>query len=36
VDFVVLMIAAVLGRQVTRSRQMARQYGFLRSSGQRS
>ena len=30
IDFVVLMIAAALGRQVTRSRQMARQYGFLR------
>ncbi len=29
VDFVVLMIAAAIGRQVTRSRQMARQYGFL-------
>ena len=29
VDFVVLMVAAALGRQVTRSRQMARQYGFL-------
>ena len=29
VDFVVLMIAAVIGRRVTRSRQMARQYGFL-------
>jgi hypothetical protein len=29
VDFVVLMIAAIIGRKVTRSRQMARQYGFL-------
>jgi hypothetical protein len=29
IDFVVLMIAAVIGRKVTRSRQMARQYGFL-------
>ena len=29
VDFLVLMIAASIGRQVTRSRQMARQYGFL-------
>ena len=29
VDFLVLMVAAVVGRQVTRSRQMARQYGFL-------
>jgi hypothetical protein len=28
VDFVVLMIAAIIGRKVTRSRQMARQYGF--------
>jgi len=30
VDFVVLMAAAVIGRTVTRSRQMVRQYGFLR------
>ena len=30
VDFVVLMIAAAIGRKVTRARQMARQYGFLR------
>ncbi len=29
VDFVVLMIAGSIGRQVTRARQMARQYGFL-------
>ena len=29
VDFIVLMIAATIGRKVTRSRQMARQYGFL-------
>ena len=29
VDFVVLLIAASLGRQITRRRQMARQYGFL-------
>jgi hypothetical protein len=29
VDFVVLMIAAAAGRQVTRAGQMARQYGFL-------
>jgi hypothetical protein len=29
VDFVVLMLAATIGRRVTRSRQMARQYGFL-------
>lgn len=29
VDFIVLMIAAVAGRQFTRSRQMQRQYGFL-------
>lgn len=36
VDFVVLMIAAAVGRQVTRSRQMARQYGFLRHGAQRS
>lgn len=33
VDFVVLLIAAVIGRRVTRSRQMARQYGFLNRSG---
>ena len=33
IDFVVLMIAAAIGRQVTRSRQMARQYGFLRQVG---
>lgn len=32
VDFVVLMIAATLGRRVTRRRQMARQYGFLGAS----
>ena len=30
VDFVVLMIAAAIGRQLTRSAQIARQYGFLR------
>jgi hypothetical protein len=36
VDFVVLMIAAAIGRQVTRSRQMARQYGFPAQSRQRS
>jgi len=37
VDFVVLMAAAAAGRQLTRSRQMKRQYGFLTSSreGQR-
>jgi hypothetical protein len=29
IDFVVLILAAILGRQLTRSRQMARQYGFL-------
>ncbi len=29
VDFVVLMIAAAIGRQVTRAGQMARKYGFL-------
>jgi hypothetical protein len=29
VDFVVLMIAAAIGRRLTRARQMARQYGFL-------
>jgi hypothetical protein len=29
IDFVVLMAAAAIGRRVTRSRQMARQYGFL-------
>ena len=29
VDLVVLMVAAVLGRKLTRARQMARQYGFL-------
>lgn len=33
VDFVVLMIAAVIGRKVTRSHQMARQYGFLTRRG---
>ena len=32
IDFVVLMIAAALGRQTTRARQMARQYRFLRHS----
>ncbi len=32
VDFVVLMLAAIAGRKLTRSRQMARQYGFLVSS----
>ena len=32
VDFVVLMFAAVLGRKLTRSRQMARQYGFLHTA----
>src|SRR5215207_3982308 len=31
VDFVVLLAAASAGRQLTRSRQMARQYGFLRA-----
>lgn len=30
VDFIVLMVLAAGGRQLTRSRQMARQYGFLR------
>ena len=35
IDFVVLMIAAAAGRQVTRAGQMARQYGFL-SRGRRS
>lgn len=29
IDFVVLMIFAAAGRQVTRREQMARQYGFL-------
>lgn len=29
VDSVVLMVLAVLGRQITRSRQMSTQYGFL-------
>jgi hypothetical protein len=29
VDFVILMALASLGRQITRSRQMATQYGFL-------
>jgi hypothetical protein len=29
IDFVVLMIAAIAGRKVTRAGQMARQYGFL-------
>lgn len=32
IDFVVLMLAAVLGRKLTRSRQMARQYGFLKTA----
>jgi hypothetical protein len=32
VDFVVLLIAAAAGRQVTRAGQMARQYGFLSRS----
>lgn len=35
IDVVVLMIAAALGRQTTRSRQMARQYGFLRQQAGR-
>lgn len=30
VDFAILMIVAALARQFVRSRQMARQYGFLR------
>jgi len=34
IDFVVLMIAAAIGRTVTRSRQMVRQYGFLTRPGQ--
>jgi len=29
VDFVVLMVAAVIGRKLTRAAQMRRQYGFL-------
>ena len=29
VDFVVLMIAASIGRKLTRASQMARQYGFM-------
>jgi hypothetical protein len=29
VDFLVLMLAAALGRQTTRARQMSAQYGFL-------
>lgn len=33
IDFVVLMAAAAAGRQVTRTRQMARQYGFLTRKG---
>lgn len=33
VDFVVLLVAAALGRQTTRSRQMSRQYGFLNRAG---
>ena len=32
IDAVVLFVAAALGRQTTRSRQMARQYRFLRES----
>lgn len=32
VDFVVLIIAGLLGRRATRARQMARQYGFLYES----
>ncbi len=35
IDVVVLMVAAVLGRQTTRGRQMARQYGFLRQTAGR-
>ena len=31
IDFVILMAIAAAGRQFVRSRQMARQYGFLRS-----
>ena len=33
VDLIVLLIIATIGFRVTRSRQMARQYGFLRRSG---
>jgi hypothetical protein len=33
VDLLVLLVAAGLGRQTTRSRQMARQYGFLGRTG---
>ena len=29
VDFIILLIAATLGRRITRAGQMARQYGFL-------
>jgi hypothetical protein len=29
IDFVVLMVAGSIGRQLTRRQQMARQYGFL-------
>lgn len=29
IDFVVLLLAAALGRRVTRAHQMTRQYGFL-------
>ena len=32
VDLVVLLAAAILGRKLTRSRQMTRQYGFLSRS----
>ena len=33
VDFVILMAIAAAGRQFFRSRQMARQYGFLQRTG---
>ena len=36
IDFVVLLIAAIAGRQVTRAGQMARQYGFLYGGADRS
>ena len=32
VDFVVLMAVSLLGRVLTRSKQMSRQYGFLRTN----
>ena len=33
IDFIVLMLAAIIGRRITRARQMSRQYGFLHRAG---